>query len=183
MVTSSQGLTDQSISFQLMWESNATTTAAETAVAQVIPHGERSRGMHIQPARHWQVPVVRLITELLELPANWNSYGSSRIRRDTAMFAIEILENVMAAGTPLPAVVPTPNGGIQLEWHENGVNFEIDVLEPYHCEYAYNDERSAVGPVYGVLENDLQPLQQPILVLTQRAEDEMFTLRRPRVAA
>lgn len=181
MVSNSQGLTDQSIS-RMVWEKHAAITASEATTAQVIPIGDGNRGMPVRPALHWQASVVRSIAELLKLPENWNSYGSKCVRYDTAMFAILVLENIMAAGTPLPSVVPTAHGGIQFEWHENDVDFEIDVIEPYHCEYAYHDERNAAGPVYGELENDLLPLQEPIAILTQRADDQMFTLRRARVA-
>lgn len=181
MVSSSQGLTDQSISFQMVWESNAATTALEATAAEAIPIRDRSRGMPGQPARHWRASVVRSITELLKLPDNWNSYSASSIRYDTAMFAIVVLENIMAAGTPIPSVVPTAHGGIQFEWHEHGVDLEIEVLEPYHCEYAYHDNRSTADSVFGELENDLEPLQRPISVITQRADNEMFTLRRARV--
>jgi hypothetical protein len=180
MPPNTQGLTDQDV---MVWEKNAAITASETITAQVIPIGESNRGMPVSPARHWQATVVRSITDLLRLPENWNSYGSQSVRYDTAMFAIVILENIMASGTPIPSVVPTALGGIQFEWHENDIDFEIDVIEPYHCEYAYHDEQNPAGSHYGELENNLLPLQEPIAVLTQRAEHEMFTLRRARVAS
>src|SRR4029077_19926836 len=105
MLSNSQGLTDQSLSVRLAWEKNASIAASETSTAQVIHIGDSNRGMPIQPALHWQTPIVRSITELLKLPENWNSYGSRSVRYDTAMFAILVLGNIMAAGTPLPSVV------------------------------------------------------------------------------
>jgi len=34
----------------------------------------------------------------------------------------------MRDGTPVPSIVPTNSGGIQLEWHRNGVDLEIEVI-------------------------------------------------------
>ena len=51
------------------------------------------------------------------LPENWDSYGAPRVSADAIRRAARWLESV--------AVVPCSDGGVQLEWHSDGVDFEI----------------------------------------------------------
>jgi len=46
--------------------------------------------------------------------------------------AVEFLLRVALPHVPPPAIVPLSDGGIQLEWHEGGVDLEISFsdLEP-----------------------------------------------------
>ncbi|MBI2960196.1 MAG: hypothetical protein HYY28_07785 [Betaproteobacteria bacterium] len=174
MVNSAQGLTDQSSDNPIAWEQNAASTSPEVPANDLLALPARKG----PSGKHWQAQIVSSIDRLLRLPENWNSYGAPRIRHDTAMFAIVVLENIMIPGTPLPSVVPTTQGGIQFEWHENDIDFEIDVIEPYHCEFTFHDERNNTPPVEGELDNELIALEEPISLLTQRNDEQMFALRR-----
>jgi hypothetical protein len=121
-----------------------------------------------EPQRQWEVEVVRRIVKLLDLPDGWDSYGASKIKKDAGMFALEILQKVMRPRTPLPQIVPTAAGGIQIEWHEKGIDLEIDILGPYECELWYRDQTSAVDPVSVEFSNDFSVLRDPIGQLTAR---------------
>ena len=68
------------------------------------------------------------IRELLQLPPNWNTYGAPRISPSAAELAMEVLAIAQRDGLPGPAVVPTAEGGIQLEWARRGSELEIEVL-------------------------------------------------------
>lgn len=177
MVNSAQGLTDENVKTAIAWEQNATITSSETAANEIIPFPGRKQLLPRQPGRQWQPRIISSIKEILDLQENWNSYGAPCVRYDTAMFGILILENIMNAGTPLPSVVPTTRGGIQFEWHENDIDLEIEVLEPYRCEYVYEDARNGAAPVSGEITDEFDALQEPIATLTQRAQDEIFALR------
>ena len=54
---------------------------------------------------------------LLDLPENWNSYGALPI----SGAAIKAAESM--------SIVPTCNGGVQLEWHINGHDIEIEFAQ------------------------------------------------------
>lgn len=180
MVNSVHGLTDKNIVLDFKWEPNAAITNPESgsATTEMMTFAGQKRLIAGQTSGHWQARIVSKVCELLELPENWNSYGAPRIRQDTAMFAIVVLETIMNAGTPLPLIVPTARGGIQLEWHENDIDFEIDVIRPYYCEYTYHDERDPQVQLSGEFEGQLLELQQPLAELTKRAAEEMYRLRR-----
>lgn len=56
---------------------------------------------------------------LLDLKKNWNSYGAPPIDVETAIAADMFLNKHVN-------IVPTAKGGIQLEWHVNGLDIEIE---------------------------------------------------------
>ena len=69
------------------------------------------------------------IAQLLELKPGWDSYSARPLSRVNARRAVRLLNEVMRPDIPLPAIVPTVHGGIQLEWHIRGVDLEI-CIEP-----------------------------------------------------
>lgn len=62
---------------------------------------------------------------LLQLQPNWDSYGARTIRLSCAARALFVYLSLRAASCPW--VVPTNDGGIQLEWHQNGEDLEIEI--------------------------------------------------------
>ena len=77
----------------------------------------------------------------LELKPGWNSYGAPAIEGHTIGFALAFLRDVLGVlldyQAPLltPFVTPTPRGGVQLEWHADGRELEIEIQEPGRFEY------------------------------------------------
>jgi hypothetical protein len=70
---------------------------------------------------------VEAVGDLLGLAPGWNSYSARPIAFESARRAIQVLAEFLCPETPTPAVVPTVRGGIQLEWHTQGVNIEVYV--------------------------------------------------------
>jgi|GEM_PF-7100624 len=105
------------------------TLTLDEAPPLVMPFGEGEFVIRPRPD-NWIVPALQKVSELGFLPPNWNSYGARPIRPEIAQVAIGLLLNVLLPGDPLPAVVPTARGGIMLEWHEAGVDLEIDIRSP-----------------------------------------------------
>lgn len=75
-------------------------------------------------------PTLDRIVELMELAPNWDSYGGSQIDPACILESVRLLLAVTTENTPLPSVVPTSQGGVQLEWHTNGVDLEVEVISP-----------------------------------------------------
>jgi hypothetical protein len=65
---------------------------------------------------------------LLELAEDWDSYGAPPISPGAVGFALAYLARAMRPETPAPAVVPSPSGGLQFEWHDQGVDLEVESL-------------------------------------------------------
>ena len=97
----------------------------------------RKRGPHVSAEIQAGGPLPRSflksvegVVELLSLPAGWNSYSAEPIAPQNAIAAIRLLAELLGPGTPAPVVVPTVRGGIQLEWHTNGIDIEIYIDSP-----------------------------------------------------
>lgn len=85
----------------------------------------------------WATPAVETLKQLLELPPNWDSYGTKSIEPELASEAMRLLTEIMSVGcVPLPAFVPTAEGGIQLDWAKRDMVLEIE-LSPHGAPYLY----------------------------------------------
>jgi hypothetical protein len=85
----------------------------------------------------WFMPILRKLCQLGDLPSNWNSYGASAIDPQIAAFGGTLALALLNERDSLPEVVPTSRGGVMFEWHENGVDLEIDVRSPSKVHIAF----------------------------------------------
>ena len=128
----------------------STSTSSDVlARPELIPGGEepllpalrkvviRKRGLEMsvevqasRPIPHSFLESIEEVVDLLNLPAGWNSYSAKPIAPRNAIKAIRVLADLLEPATPSPIVVPTVRGGIQLEWHTNGVDIEIYIDSP-----------------------------------------------------
>jgi len=76
----------------------------------------------------WLAPTLTAMGDIVALEQGWNSYGSPKIGPRCVMAALDFLRNgdCMQDDTPCPSVVPTSAGGLQLEWHANGIVLEVE---------------------------------------------------------
>jgi hypothetical protein len=77
------------------------------------------------PLPRWFDPLVQGFVDVLTLPPNWDSYQAKTIDPQIVRDAMNFVVGVLAPGTPAPRVMPLSNGGIQLEWHRNGIDVEV----------------------------------------------------------
>ena len=52
---------------------------------------------------------------------NWDSYGGKPIREET----LSQISNITSVIKTVPWIVPTSDGGFQLEWHKDGLDIEV----------------------------------------------------------
>lgn len=104
------------------WLGRATSRAL-TSGAAVAPD---------EAEAEWKNTVEKQVGDLAALQAGWDSYAAPAIDpnviSDTKLFVTRIAK----PGIPAPAVVPTVNGTIQLEWHTRSSDAEVEILEPGH---------------------------------------------------
>lgn len=106
------------------------------------------------------------INSLLTLEEDWDSYGASPVKLEFASTAIDLLQSVMHPNTPPPAIVPTAIGGIQIEWHTNGMDLEIEVESTSRINVWFDDSRSDVT-WEAEFTSDLQRLTSAIAMLSR----------------
>lgn len=90
----------------------------------------------------WLIHVKRSLEELIALPAGWDGHGGRPVDLDIAAFTLQLLAETMANGAPPPQLIPLSYGGLQLEWHEVGIDLEMEVEAPNHTYLDYADQRT-----------------------------------------
>jgi hypothetical protein len=119
--------------------------------------------------RKWQIEVQQRLVQYAKYPTDWDSYGAPAIGWEAGMFALSVLNDFMRPRTPIPQVVPSSSGGVQLEWHEKGIDLELHIAGPYRCELWFRDLQSpGSAPISLDLTDDFSPLRAPIEMLTNR---------------
>jgi hypothetical protein len=140
--------------------------SADATTASNFPNFARH---YAEPERKWEVEVVKALVRLAKLPAGWDSYNAAPLRRDAGHFALEILQSIMRPRTPIPQVVPSAAGGVQLEWHEKGIDLELHISAPYQWELWFQDHQAPNSqPISIELTDDFTELKRPIALLTTR---------------
>ncbi len=111
----------------------------------------------------WLKKTLEAMHHLSGLPENWSSYGSYRIE-DTAIFeAMRVLANVLGPHGVAPLVVPTSIGGIQLEWHREGEDVELEVSPQGSLSaYAYNHQTNVAWEPEEVTPETIQRIKATV---------------------
>ena len=78
----------------------------------------------------WEEVVRNRLAELRTLPEDWDTYGGRSVTQEVAEYSFALLRVVMEAETRAPDLVPLPQGGLQMEWHDPNLDIEITIEEP-----------------------------------------------------
>lgn len=114
----------------------------------------------------WASAVAEEIVKLRLLKLEWDGYGAGPIRGDVLNFATQLLARIMPRDTPPPHITPMSHEGILIEWHQHGIELEIEVEAPTQVWVSYTvDGEEKEWPV----RSDFSSLKTPISELTRRA--------------
>jgi hypothetical protein len=133
--------------------------------AEIIPFPNSRRHYGAEPQDPWQVYAIKRVVALINLAPNWDGYRAPRVNLDTGMFALRVLNDIMLARTPIPQIVPSSVGGIQLEWHVGGINLEIHITKPYEGDVWFEDHGDGSTEA-GEMSEDISQLQRLVRRLT-----------------
>jgi hypothetical protein len=152
---------------------NVAATAAPTSNASATLARARAFPRFVQAyeesERKWQIDIQNQLVEHVQMAEGWDGYGAPAPSMDTAFFALLVLNKIMRTRSPIPQVVPSSTGGIQLEWHEKDIDLELHIFAPYQCEMWFQDHRQAEQPPTSLeLAADFGPLNEPMKLLTSR---------------
>jgi hypothetical protein len=145
----------------------ATTVYKRSGAAPQIQYEKFLAHYDAGTDRKWQVEVLKPLIKYVAMSQGWDSYGGLPLRSDAGFFALRVLNDVMRPRTPVPQVIPSPMGGVQLEWHEKDIDLELHITAPYECELWFEDRRTGKH-VSTELSSDLSVLAGPIAELTSR---------------
>ncbi len=115
----------------------------------------------------WVEPTVRALVKLLQLGPNWDTYGGSPMDPMCIAAALNLIFDTLPDDTPVPSVVPTSQGGLQLEWHTCGIDLEVEFLSATRVCGLFED--AVAGTSWEKdLSVDLRPFVDAVSALSQR---------------
>src|SRR5439155_24397223 len=83
-------------------------------------------------AATWAAPVILRLIQLSGLRDGWDGGSARAIDRQAVDVGLHVLSQLLQPWSPAPAVVPTAAGGLQFEWHDQGIDLEIGVAPSGH---------------------------------------------------
>lgn len=120
------------------------------------------------PEIPWEREVIAKLDEVLSLPAGWDTYDAPPVDWGAAMFGLVALRSAMDTRTPVPQVVPTPEGAVQFEWHQEDLDIEFVVTAPYEADLWFHDDRGVHEPVSTPISQDFAVLRKAVAKLATR---------------
>ena len=83
------------------------------------------------PNSKWVKELTPRFDELTGLDRGWDGYDGLPVSFACAQFAANLLERLYVKTVPSPHLVPGSDGTVQIEWHRNQFDVEIEVLAPF----------------------------------------------------
>jgi hypothetical protein len=84
--------------------------------------------------------VLQGFADLITLPSNWDGEGAAEIDLSAINRALAAIERILPPNAPAPSVVPVPDSGLQIEWHRNQKDLEIEFRPNGEVEFYFFDE-------------------------------------------
>ena len=114
------------------------------------------------------------IRELGAMPENWDGYGATKISRETLQNTDNAID-ILLRSTPVPDIVPNPNGTISFEWESaHGVGH----LEIGKTKFSFYVKTRSGSPTLAdgladQIGNDIGPLVASLLFPVQHVANTM----------
>ena len=115
------------------------------SVVGVNSRGETVNFSYIQsdePKPVWFMSVLQGFASVATLRDGWDGSGAARIKSATINRALRTIEQLLPSDAPPPSIVPVPDSGLQLEWHRNQRDLEIEFSPRGEIEFYYFDENT-----------------------------------------
>jgi len=104
--------------------------------------GQTTSAFGVNRFPSWLLPTIDRMRELVMLPVGWDGHDGRPVEIDVAVFAVQFLWQTLEPDSPAPQIVPLSYGGVQLEWHEQGMDLEVEVEGPNRIFVSFEDHMS-----------------------------------------
>jgi hypothetical protein len=118
----------------------------------------------------WMQAINERFDELTSLPRGWDGYGGNPVSFSVAQFAGQLLKQLYVHQLRIPSLVPGGDGSLQIEWHLNGFDIELDVLAPYKVFATRFDCNTEVEDTLELTNDFTQPSNWIKQMLSKRPE-------------
>jgi hypothetical protein len=110
------------------------------------------------------------IAALAAMGPDWDTYGGRPLQSGAILHATRLLAAVLSTDAPAPVIVPTSEGGLQLEWHEGDADLEMEI-SPDRCVNVFlklPNEQTWEGALY----NSKRRLQAFLAYVSEHRPDQ-----------
>ena len=77
---------------------------------------------------NWLDKALSKLKSLSGLEEGWDGYKARAVNKSCVKHVEKLLIVLYSKGIPQPSIVPTCNETIQIEWHTNDIDLEIEIL-------------------------------------------------------
>lgn len=105
------------------------------------------RVMVSELSSRWVAELRDRLDELTSLPVGWDGYLGRPVSFQCAHFVANMLERLCVPDVPAPSLVPGSDGSLQVEWHRNNFDVELDVIGAQDVVATRIDRRTNVEEV------------------------------------
>lgn len=161
-----KGLSDADVAVAWGEDAGAGSVTSSTPVRR---NPDRVQSIRVRGERlEWLSPTIERLNQLLALPENWDLDGAPRVDPRAAIAALELLGAAARPDTPVPSIVPTDEGGVQLEWHMREIDLEVEVTPTGRVHGFFVDRDDDDGGWEVDLTSDVGPLVMALSLLWRR---------------
>lgn len=132
----------------------------------------RIRVPHETQAPAWLTDVLRRLREIEDLPRDWDGRNARATSPDALTRAFVVLNKFMSTDFAAPAVVPTPDGGMQFEWHDAGWDVQVEI-DPSGEADAWGEHLARGTRFYGDVDSQVEDLRLAIKEITVRQRENV----------
>jgi hypothetical protein len=100
--------------------------------------------VYSEPDPEWLETARHAIAPIVALPDNWDGEGALRIQPAVIEGVLRVLEELLPGHAPAAQIVPTHRAGIQMEWHRNGKDLEIEFGPGIPTTFYFYDSQTQV---------------------------------------
>lgn len=111
-------------------------TSSYSSAATMTPSKESER---------WVAETLMALDRLTSLEPDWDTYGGKATTVEAALSALMFMLDALTPADEVPQLVPTGDGGLQLEWHTDHVDFEVVFDESGNGVAFYRDTLRAIA--------------------------------------
>lgn len=117
----------------------------------------------------WITALSARLNELTALPVGWDGYAGRPVSFQCAFFVANMLERLCQDNVPAPSLVPGNDGSLQVEWHRNMFDVELDVLDAQNVVATRVNRKTEEEEVIEI-QNDFSKIVHWISALSNTAE-------------
>lgn len=118
----------------------------------------------------WYEELRDRLDELTSLAIGWDGYMGQPVSFQCAQYAAGMLEHLCRHNVPAPSLIPGSDGSLQVEWHRNNFDVELDIVAPQRV-YATRFNRESLKEEELEIENDFTAIAAWVEDLADREID------------